>query len=263
MRRAKSSSLLVMFLKFLFAPKKENVQRRNGRTKSIGKNHSQIPVIDLSEEERSSWNLKLLMRLDWYLFEELTCQLFRLLDYKAELTKQGADGGIDVLLFQPGEYKPHTAIQCKSWTNRTVGVKEIRELLGSMVHGGFKDGIFVTTNVFTDEARRFAFDSKIGLMDGPFFIETLQSLEGGYQKELLESTLKDDCFMPTCPSCGTKMILRTAKKGNTVGKQFYGCRSYPKCRTLFQIARPPKIEKLMAAEKPWLHPDDKYIPSIT
>lgn len=33
-----------------------------------------------------------------------------------------------------------------------------------------------------------------------------------------------------CPKCGNKMILRTAKKGDNVGKQFYGCSSFPKCR---------------------------------
>lgn len=33
-----------------------------------------------------------------------------------------------------------------------------------------------------------------------------------------------------CPRCGSKLVLRTAKKGANAGKQFYGCSSYPKCR---------------------------------
>lgn len=33
-----------------------------------------------------------------------------------------------------------------------------------------------------------------------------------------------------CPKCGAQLILRTAKKGNNAGQQFYGCSNYPKCR---------------------------------
>ena len=35
---------------------------------------------------------------------------------------------------------------------------------------------------------------------------------------------------PICPWCGKALILRTAKKGTNVGKQFYGCSGFPKCR---------------------------------
>lgn len=33
-----------------------------------------------------------------------------------------------------------------------------------------------------------------------------------------------------CPRCGSKMVLRTAKKGNYQGNQFWGCSRFPKCR---------------------------------
>ena len=33
-----------------------------------------------------------------------------------------------------------------------------------------------------------------------------------------------------CPSCGGKLILRTAKKGPNEGNQFYGCSNYPNCK---------------------------------
>lgn len=33
-----------------------------------------------------------------------------------------------------------------------------------------------------------------------------------------------------CPKCGSKLVLRTAKKGNYQGNQFWGCSRYPKCR---------------------------------
>ena len=37
---------------------------------------------------------------------------------------------------------------------------------------------------------------------------------------------------PRCPKCDSAMILRTAKRGERAGKQFYGCSEYPKCRTI-------------------------------
>lgn len=33
-----------------------------------------------------------------------------------------------------------------------------------------------------------------------------------------------------CPRCGSKLVLRTAKKGANAGNLFYGCSSFPKCR---------------------------------
>lgn len=33
-----------------------------------------------------------------------------------------------------------------------------------------------------------------------------------------------------CPKCGGKLVLRTAKRGDNTGNQFYGCSNYPKCR---------------------------------
>ena len=33
-----------------------------------------------------------------------------------------------------------------------------------------------------------------------------------------------------CPRCGGNLVLRTARKGKSVGSQFYGCDNFPKCR---------------------------------
>jgi len=36
----------------------------------------------------------------------------------------------------------------------------------------------------------------------------------------------------TCPKCGAGMVLRTAKKGPNTGNQFWGCSTYPACKTV-------------------------------
>lgn len=45
-----------------------------------------------------------------------------------------------------------------------------------------------------------------------------------------DKTVARQAGKPTCPKCGTPMVLRTAKKGNQKGGEFWGCRNYPQCR---------------------------------
>ena len=33
-----------------------------------------------------------------------------------------------------------------------------------------------------------------------------------------------------CPLCGAKLVVRTVKRGNNIGKKFMGCPNYPNCR---------------------------------
>ena len=33
-----------------------------------------------------------------------------------------------------------------------------------------------------------------------------------------------------CPRCGNDLIIRTARRGQNVGSQFYGCTSYLRCK---------------------------------
>ena len=44
-------------------------------------------------------------------------------------------------------------------------------------------------------------------------------------KESLNSTEER-----TCPRCGGSLVLRTSRKGEHSGEQFWGCDNYPKCR---------------------------------
>lgn len=36
--------------------------------------------------------------------------------------------------------------------------------------------------------------------------------------------------VPICPKCGIPMVLRTVTRGEHIGKQFYGCKNFPRCR---------------------------------
>ncbi|RME47503.1 MAG: DUF2726 domain-containing protein [Caldilineae bacterium] len=41
--------------------------------------------------------------------------------------------------------------------------------------------------------------------------------------------------VPSCPKCGSPMVIRTVKKGQHQGKQFYGCSNFPKCRGVLPL----------------------------
>ena len=43
---------------------------------------------------------------------------------------------------------------------------------------------------------------------------------------------KQENGIPLCPKCGIPMVLRTVSQGEHKGKQFYGCKNYPRCREM-------------------------------
>jgi len=40
---------------------------------------------------------------------------------------------------------------------------------------------------------------------------------------------------PACPKCGGEMVKRAVKKGKNTGKEFWGCKSYPKCKGTIEL----------------------------
>ncbi|AYO09613.1 nuclease [Vibrio campbellii] len=38
-----------------------------------------------------------------------------------------------------------------------------------------------------------------------------------------------------CPRCGSEMVLRETKRGENIGKQFWSCSTFPKCRAVKQF----------------------------
>ncbi len=47
------------------------------------------------------------------------------------------------------------------------------------------------------------------------------------QAALLATAFEGEYWRPTCPSCGVKMVDRTARGK---GQRFWGCANYPRCK---------------------------------
>lgn len=92
--------------------------------------------------------------LSWQEFENLVGEIFRARGYFVENTGGGgADGGIDLRLSREGQ---STLVQCKRCKVFKVGVKPIREFFGVMASEGVGLGIFVSSDIYTNEALPFA-----------------------------------------------------------------------------------------------------------
>lgn len=193
-------------------------------------------------------------QLSWSQFEMLIGEAYRRQGYQViENAKGGADGGIDLRLKRGGE---NTIVQCKQWKVFKVGVKPIRELFGVMMAEGSDRAIFVTSGVYTADAREFARGKAMQLIDGDELAAMILPV-----KELIEEPAKqipavtgpastgtvpakipgaiapvEVRTVPACPACGNSMVLRTAKRGANAGSQFWGCAGYPSCKGTRQMA---------------------------
>ncbi len=173
--------------------------------------------------------------LSWPAFEELVCEAYRRKGYVAEVIGSASgDGGVDVHLSRGGET---VLVQCKQWKAYKVGVPTIREMLGVVVANGANKGIVVTSGRFTNAAIRFAGSTpQIELIDG----DALRVLIATVQKHPMPTPAPAQAKahaappqpgrQPACPTCGSAMVLRTAKRGAQAGSSFYGCSRYPHCK---------------------------------
>ena len=186
---------------------------------------------NLSTEKPTKWSLDVLMSIEWKRFEEFCKEYIKAHGWDAQLTQIGADGGVDIEIYQNG--KIYGLVQCKAWITK-IGVKELRELYGVMASRKITDGTFFTTSSYTQEAFTFAQENKIDLHDSESLMNGIEKLTTEQQQHLLKVATIGDYTTPTCPNCNIKMVVKFAR--NTRG-EFWGCINFPRCRNTIQMRR--------------------------
>ena len=171
-----------------------------------------------------------LKEMTWQEFEQVVGEGFRLRGYSViENGGGGADGGIDLILRKGGE---KFIVQCKQWRALKVGVTVVRELYGVMAAGGASGGFVVTCGRFTDEAKAFANGRNVTLIDGSELEKMIREGSGTaksiHANPVTQTTV--GIARPQCPTCGSAMVARTAKRGASAGSKFWGCVTYPSCK---------------------------------
>ena len=163
-------------------------------------------------------------KLNWKEFEELLGEYYRRKGFRVrENHGVGADGGLDLWLENKDGLH---LVQCKQWRAQKVGVTIVRELYGVMAYEGATSGSVVTSGSFTQEAKRFAADISIELIDG----EQLEGMIAEVKTTGSHKTVTASINTELCPRCGGTLVRRTARRGTQAGSEFFGCSSYPKCR---------------------------------
>lgn len=173
-------------------------------------------------------------------FELLVGAALRNAGYRvANQALPGPDGGVDLVV---EKYGKRVLVQCKHWQTKPVGVGVIREIVGVVASRKGDVAMVVTSGRFTDEAKAFAAQTGVDLLDGA----RLQKLIGTGQGESVGAPRRaapavgrpaeaPAAASPACPKCGGAMIRRTARQGAYAGKDFWACRGYPSCRGIINI----------------------------
>lgn len=176
---------------------------------------------------RSQTSLQSIRNLSWQDFERYIGEIYRRKGYVIEEKGLGgADGGID-LIVRKNDAK--FLVQCKTWSNKKVGVRVVRELLGVVVEHGAAGGKLVISGEFTADAWKYAEQPKLELIDGENLVSLVGRMGGMAVPPAGEEASPTDQGAPGCPRCDSPMVERTAKKGRYAGQTFWGCSRYPNC----------------------------------
>ncbi|OGV65644.1 MAG: hypothetical protein A2283_15805 [Lentisphaerae bacterium RIFOXYA12_FULL_48_11] len=180
-------------------------------------------------------SIESIRQISWKEFEELVGEAYRRQGYiVTENEGTGPDGGVDLILEKKGEV---ILVQCKQWRTTKVGVEKVRELYGVQMSNGAHRSILITSGFFTQEAQNFAANNPMDLVDGPQLQELIKNVQAGGKAvpSVLPIPITSQATM-MCPTCGSEMVLRTARKGANAGQKFWGCSKFPQCRGIVQYS---------------------------
>lgn len=194
----------------------------------------EVPSEPKASPTLTEWSPAVFKAIEWRRFEAVCEALFAQAGFEARTQSHGPDGGVDVWLYSKHAEGPALVVQCKHWSSRPVGVKEIREFFGVMASNQLKRGTYATTSTFTPDAVEFAKRNGIHLLDGKGLLALIAKRTPEQQQALLAVAFEGDYARPTCASCGIKMVERTNRQ---TGSPFWGCTNYPRCKSKIAISR--------------------------
>jgi len=186
----------------------------------VGKRHWKRLLLSQAKSPQA------LRQITWPDFELLVGEAYRRQGYSVrERGGRQPDGGVDLELVRGSE---KVVVQCKQWLDRRVPVERVRELLGVVMAEGADRGILVATGGFTPAALEFAVGKPLQLLDAEALVQLTKT--AGKPAAPAEDHEMTSAEAPICPDCGKGMVKKTARRGRTIGSQFWGCPSYPACR---------------------------------
>ncbi|MCU5415001.1 restriction endonuclease [Bacillus wiedmannii] len=105
-------------------------------------------------------------------FEYFVADFFRSLGYKVQVTSGSNDGRKDIILYKGNEMK---FVEVKRYTKSSIGRPFIQKLHSAIVDADAVGGYFVTLSHFNKNARQYATNKNIELIDGDSLINMMKS----------------------------------------------------------------------------------------
>jgi len=180
----------------------------------------------ISEERKSLSDLR---ELSWNEFREYVMGLFQKLGY---IQKSGMDEqseGTDLKVKRDGRL---SMVRCKKYYVKKVSLLMLNEFYEAISREPSLDkGYFITTGSFSHEARKFASDKPLVLIDGERlmdFARIAKSIDASHARSCRQNNLGEAGYK--CPMCGAHMLLRTVENNSQPAAQFWGCSAYPACK---------------------------------
>ena len=204
---------------------------RTSATRKVFTPSSCPPALPVHREAPPPLPALTLEDITWENFELLAGEIFRRKGFEVEISSGlGADGGKDLTLRRDGEVR---LVQCKFLSaENKVSVMAMREFYGLLVAENAKSGIFMTTGLYSRDAREFAEGKPIKLLARAEIEQLMASVtRPGENLCNIQGWINDFAAVanvtdPDCPRCRNPMKLR---RGPT-GSAFWGCSSFPRCR---------------------------------
>lgn len=140
---------------------------------------------------------------------------------------------VDLTLKMNGEF---TLVQYQHWREYEVDIAALEELDAVMAEESVREGIAITTGLFTQEALDYSHGKHLLLINGVDLSQMIAALSESNgdsieNEEPIESDAEEMPELePLCPICSQEMIKRTARKGKNAGNTFWGCSQFPNCR---------------------------------
>ncbi len=189
---------------------------------------SEIPKADILKPS-TTWNKQVFADIEWRRFEAVCERFFAQGGFKTKSQSHGADGGVDIWMYSDNAEGAVSIAQCKHFNNKDVDVKLVREFYGVMSSHKLQRGTFVTSSGFTADAQKFANENGINTLNGDLLLKLITARSAEQQKELLDIAYEGEYSIPTCASCGIKLVKR---------EKFWGCSNYPRCKSkiYFKVA---------------------------
>ncbi|GAA0486404.1 hypothetical protein GCM10008986_09740 [Salinibacillus aidingensis] len=137
-------------------PDKKSKKSSSGKKKGKNKKLNNISPNRLREDKYIICSG--LEELSWREFERLCFLYFKAKGYKPKETKEGADGGVDLIIYN--KHHEAEAIQIKHYigSGNQITVSQIRELHSAKRNQGCVLSRFITTSGYTKDALRQADD---------------------------------------------------------------------------------------------------------